>query len=99
MADTRDTTPGNPGKDPSPTPDTRDVANSQGTQPTDRQAAPSAEQLAQALNPAAGAPPAEPIPELDETVPGGAYKTQDGSYVDANGTPIRAPRDAPKAKE
>jgi hypothetical protein len=102
MADTRDTTPGNPGKDTSPTPDTRDAANAQGTQPTDRQAAPSAEQLAAALNPAAGAPPAEPIPELDETVPGGAYKTQSGTWVDAEGQPLReprAPRDAPKSKE
>jgi hypothetical protein len=78
MADTKDTT--------------RDAANPEGTQPTDRTAAPSAEQLAAALNPAAGAPPTEPIPDLDETVPGGAYQTQSGDWVNAEGQPIKAPK-------
>jgi hypothetical protein len=67
--------------------DTRNTADPEGTQPTEKQAAPSAEQVAQALNPAAGAAPTE-----TETVPGGAYQTQSGQWVNAEGQPIKPPK-------
>jgi len=44
------------------------------------------------ITPATAPPVVTPTPGMDETVPGGAYRQQDGSYVDSEGREVDKPK-------